>query len=92
MPMFKQFEIFDVEEDGFPKPEDLGVGFYWDSGVYTGWPLIDWDNSYENRNFATPEQATNGPLNVRWEASEDRVSGLFTEVRYWFRIPNPAED
>jgi hypothetical protein len=83
-----EIEIFDVEVDGFPSEEDLGVCFVWDGGVYTGWPLIDRDGSYEDRqSFASPEQAKNGPLNVRWEASEDRVHGMFAGVRYWFRKP-----
>ena len=87
--MLKQeLEIFDVTVDGFPSKDDLGVAFFWDGDIFTGWPLIDVDNSYPgNRSFVTPEQAKAGPLNVEWEASEDRVFGQFLGVRFWFRIP-----
>lgn len=81
-------ELFDVTSDGFPDEKDLAVAFVWDGEIYSGWPLIDHDGSYiDRKGFATPEQAKAGPTNVRWEASEDRVSGTFSGVRYWFRIP-----
>lgn len=79
-------EIFEVERDGFPN--EGAVCFIHDGDVYTGWPLIDRDNSYPgNRHFATPEQAKADPLNVQWEASEDCVSGKFEGVTHWFRRP-----
>jgi hypothetical protein len=78
-------ELRDVTDDGFPS--DGAVAFLWDGDIYTGWPLIDRDNSYPgNRAFATPEQARNNPLNVEWEASEDRVLGRFVGVQFWFPL------
>ena len=86
MPQKFNIEIFDVTVDGFPAEGE--VAFFWGGCLFSGWPLIDRDNSYPgNRAFATPEQAKNGPTNVLWEASEDRVSGTFADVRYWFKIP-----
>lgn len=84
-----EIEVFDVTVDGFPDPNKGGaVAFIWDGEVFSGWPLIDRDGSYlGSTSFATPEQAKAGPLNVQWEASEDRVSGTFVGVRHWFRIP-----
>ena len=87
MPRTMAIEMHDVTIDGFPK--DGAVAFIWDGDVYTGWPLIDRDNSYPgDRAFATPEQAKAAPLNVEWEASEDRVGGKFSGVRYWFSRPS----
>lgn len=81
-------EVFDVTIDGFPAEGE--VAFFWGGCLFSGWPLIDRDNSYpDNRHFATPEQAKAGPLNVLWEASEDKVSGTFAGVRHWFRLPKP---
>lgn len=89
----RTIEIFDVMEDGFPAEDGGSVAFFWDGQLFTGWPLIDTDNSYPgDRNFATPEQAANGPMNIRWEASEDRVSGMFAGVRHWFYMPDPRQD
>lgn len=81
--------IHDVTVDGFPTSADGAVCFMWDRDVYTGWPLIDTDGTYlGNENFASPEQARAGPLNVACEASEDRVHGLFRGVRHWFKRPD----
>ena len=86
MPRTATIDINDVTVDGFP--DEGAVAFVWDGDIFTGWPLIDRDNSYpDNRAFATPEQAKAAPLNVEWEASEDRVSGTFSGVRHWFRKP-----
>jgi len=82
-------EVFDVTVDGFPV-EEGEVAFFWDGCLFSGWPLLDRDNSYAgNSCFASPEQAKSGPLNVLWEASEDRVSGMFSGVRHWFRMIAP---
>lgn len=85
-----KIEIFDVTVDGFPTKADLGVCFFWGSVVFTGWPLIDTDGTYSGSiHFVSPEQSRAGPLNVKWEASEDRVHGMFMGVRHWFRKPRP---
>ena len=40
----------------------------------------------DNDAFMTSERAKAVPLEVRWEASEDRVQGLFVGVTHWFPI------
>lgn len=79
--------IHDVTVDGFPPKGDFA--FIHDGDIYSGWPLIDRDNSHRgNGRFKTPEQAAAAPLDVYWEASEDCVHGTFSDVRYWFPIPD----
>jgi hypothetical protein len=81
-------EIFDVTAGEWPSEDDGAVAFIWGGLVFSGWPLVDWRNEYAGqRGFASPEQARYAPLNVAWEASEDRVSGAFSSVRHWFRVP-----
>ena len=80
-------EIYNVNSDGFPPKKGGAVGFIWDGDVYTGWPLIDDDGDYpDNDSLVTSAVAKADPGNVKWEASEECVRGVFVGVTHWFQI------
>lgn len=87
MPQKQEIEIFDVTVDGLPKDDDFPCVFIWDGDAYTGWPLVDNDDTYEFGDPCSLEDAEGSPLDVKWEASEGRVGGIFQSVRFWFRLP-----
>lgn len=88
-----EIEIFDTTKGEFPKTDENGnhrsISFFWDGDIYTGWPLVDDVGTHRSDKWFTPIDLLNeAPLDVTWEASEDRVTGAFKSVRYWFYTPS----
>lgn len=83
-----EIELFDAHVDGLPGKDDLAVCFFFDGDIYTGWPLIAWKPSDLRRKLhVPPEQARKDASKVIWTLTLEESSAVFTNIRYWFRLP-----